>query len=129
MKKLSSSLLGVAAVIAGFGVSVASAESLDGRWDATLQVGSTVIPFRLDISGSGPTLKGTLYNGDDPEYTTKASFENGTLVLNMEHYLTKITATLKDGQLTGIVHLHGGGGEPGPEGNAFQAKRYIEKAA
>src|ERR1700677_5131261 len=122
MKKLSSSLLGVAAVIAGFGVSVASAESLDGRWDATLQVGSTVIPFRLDISGSGPTLKGTLYNGDDPEYTTKASFENGTLVLNMEHYLTKIVATVQDGQLEGKIEMRG---DKGPEGSPFHARRYV----
>jgi peroxiredoxin len=122
MKKLSSSLLGVAAVIAGFGVSVASAESLDGRWDATLQVGSTVIPFRLDISGNGPTLKGTLYNGDDPEYTTKASFENGTLVLNLEHYLTKIVATVQDGQLQGKIEMRG---DKGPEGSPFHAKRYV----
>src|ERR1700678_2226642 len=78
-------------------------QSLEGRWDATLANNGAVIPFRLDISGSGPTLKGTLYNGEDKEYTTNASFENGTLILNLEHYLTKIIATEKDGKLVGKV--------------------------
>ena len=88
-----------------------------------MTVNGAAIPFRLDISGDGATLKGTLYNGDDKEFTTKASFENGTLVLNQEHYLTKITATLKDGQLQGTVHMRG---DQGPEGSVFQAKRYVD---
>jgi thiol-disulfide isomerase/thioredoxin len=132
MKGLARNMISLTAALAGFGAIAAwadSAAAIDGRWDASVTVNGVVIPFRLDISGSGPTLKGTFYNGDDPEYTTKATFENGALVLNQEHYLTKITATLKDGQLTGIVHLHGGGGEPGPEGNPFQAKRYAAPAA
>src|SRR5256885_1660103 len=61
----------------------------DGRWDASLiQSSGNVIPFRLDISGSGKSLKGAFYNGFDPyEQTTKASFENGQLVLSIDHYL------------------------------------------
>src|ERR1700733_435949 len=90
MRSNLSNYLGLAAIIVSVGASSARAQSLEGRWDATLQVGATVIPFRLDISGAGATLKGTLYNGDDPEYTTRASFDNGTLVLDLEHYLTKI---------------------------------------
>jgi thiol-disulfide isomerase/thioredoxin len=133
MKGLSKNIIGLTAAIVGLGATAAwadSAAAVDGRWDANITVNGVVIPFRLDISGDGATLKGTLYNGDDKEFTTKASFQNGTLLLNQEHYLTRITATLKDGQLTGTVHLHGGGGgEPGPEGNAFQAKRHVEKAA
>ncbi len=77
----------------------------DGRWDASLvQANGNVVPFRLDISGSGANLKGTLYNGFEPyEQTTGASFENGKLVLNIEHYLTTITATVEDGRLKGKV--------------------------
>jgi thiol-disulfide isomerase/thioredoxin len=101
------------------------AESVEGRWDATLTVNGAVIPFRLDISGSGATLKGTLYNGDDPEYTTKASFNNGKLVLDMEHYLTRIVATLKTGELDGKVQMRG---DQGPEGSAFHARRYVPPA-
>src|SRR5580700_10866341 len=98
-----------------------SASSLAGRWDATVTVNGAVIPFRLDISGSGPDLKGTLYNGDDKEFTTDASFQNGRLVLNQEHYLTRIVATVKDGQLEGKVQMRG---DKGPEGSPFHAKRY-----
>jgi thiol-disulfide isomerase/thioredoxin len=129
MNALSKRILGLTVAVAGLGATAAWADSaapIDGRWDASLTVRGAVIPFRLDISGDGPTLKGTLYNGDDKEFTTKASFENGTLVLNQEHYLTKISATLKDGQLQGTVHMRG---DQGPEGNVFQAKRYVAEAA
>src|ERR1700722_679061 len=86
-------------------VHAATVDNVDGRWNASLttQTG-VVIPFRLDISGSGATLKGTLYDGFDPyETTTSASFEGGQLTLDIEHYLTTISATEKDGQLTGTV--------------------------
>ena len=63
-----------------------------------------MIPFRLDISGSGAALKGTLYDGFEPyDGTTSATFQGGKLVLNIEHYLTKIVATPKDGKLEGKV--------------------------
>ena len=111
----------------GLGAIIASAafaqSSIDGRWDATLQAGSTVIPFRLDISGSGQTLKGTLYNGDDREYTTKASFAKGQLILNEEHYLTRIVATLDNGELKGRIEMRG---DKGPEGSPFHAARHID---
>lgn len=122
---------GPGAMVLGLGAVSALAQSgaltqtagVEGRWDATLQVGSTVIPFRLDIAGTGPTLKGTLYNGEDKEFTTKASFENGRLILNQEHYLTKIVATLKNGELEGKVEMRG---DKGPEGSPFRAKRYTD---
>jgi thiol-disulfide isomerase/thioredoxin len=125
----SKSILGLAAAIAGFGATTVwadSSKSIDGRWDASLTVNGAAIPFRLDISGDGPTLKGTLYNGDDQEFTTKASFENGTLTLNQEHYLTKIIATLEDGKLVGKIQMRG---DQGPEGSVFQAARYTPTAA
>src|ERR1700722_14506020 len=105
MKGLSTRIVGLAAVAVSFACAVqAASNSLEGRWDATLITKTGVIPFRLDISGEGATLKGTLYNGWDPfETTTGAKFENGTLILNIDHYLTKITASLKDGQLDGKV--------------------------
>jgi thiol-disulfide isomerase/thioredoxin len=113
---------GLAVATICFGAPALRAESVAGRWDASLTVNGSVIPFRLDISGSGATLKGTLYNGDDPEYTTKASFNNGKLVLNMEHYLTRIVAVLKDGELDGKIQMRN---DQGPEGSAFHAKRYV----
>jgi thiol-disulfide isomerase/thioredoxin len=81
-----------------------------GRWDAALLNNGPDIPFRLDISGSGPTLKGTFYDGFKPyDATTSASFKDGQLILNAEHYLTTITANLKNGELTGHTVLEGPG--------------------
>jgi hypothetical protein len=89
MKGLSIRILGLAAAAVSFAYS-APADAVAGRWDASLVTKTSVVPFRLDISGDGPTLKGTLYNGWDPfETTTRAKFENGTLVLAVEHYLVK----------------------------------------
>jgi thiol-disulfide isomerase/thioredoxin len=115
---------GGAAIAAG---GPASADAVDGRWDASLSHDGTVIPFRLDISGSGPTLKGTLYDGFRPyDGTTGASFQDGKLILNIEHYLTTITATLKDGRLIGTVvsQSRGSSSEFG-----FQAARHVAAAA
>ncbi|MGC4072262.1 MAG: TlpA disulfide reductase family protein, partial [Nibricoccus sp.] len=79
-------------------------------WDAALLNNGPDIPFRLDISGSGPTLKATLYDGSRAyEHTTSASFENGQLVLQAEHYLTTITAKFENDALVGETKLQGPG--------------------
>jgi thiol-disulfide isomerase/thioredoxin len=100
---------------------------VDGRWDASLVNNGPTVPFRLDISGSGPTLKGTFYDGFKPyEGTTSASFQNGVLTLKAEHYLTTITARLKDERLTGDVLLQG------PNFHikyGFEAKRHLDSTA
>jgi thiol-disulfide isomerase/thioredoxin len=93
-------IAGLALLILGAGSALA-ADSISGRYDATLNLKGTVVPFRLDIAGEGNTLTGTLYNGDDKETTTDSSFENGVVTLNFEHYLTKIVATQKNGKLEG----------------------------
>lgn len=132
MKSISRSAC-FAVIFASFSATIAvaqttpAANSLDGRWDASLNSHGTVIPFRLDITGSGPTLKGTFYDGFQPyDGTTSASFEDGKLVLNVEHYLTTITATLKDGQLTGNVVSQSRG--PATE-YGFLATRHMAAAA
>ena len=106
----------------------ATPDSIDGRWSASLTTqAGVVIPFRLDISGSGDTLKGTLYDGFDPyETTTSATFQDGQLTLNIDHYLTTITATEKDGQLTGTVVAHN---RDSSSQYAFQATHYVKPAA
>jgi thiol-disulfide isomerase/thioredoxin len=96
-------LLGFAAVIAGLGVTTAKAQSLTGRWDAGITLNGVVISFRLDISGDGANLKGTLFNGDQLQTTTGAHWKDGKIVLEFDHYLTNISATLKAGQLDGQV--------------------------
>jgi len=103
---------GLAILVSG-GIPLAiagSADSLAGRWDAVLLDNGPPVAFRLDISGTDSSLKGTFYDGFQPyETTTAASFKDGKLVLKAEHYLTTITAAVKDGALVGDTVLAGPG--------------------
>jgi thiol-disulfide isomerase/thioredoxin len=104
---------GLVAVLVGSAavVGAAPASSIDGQWDASLTTkAGTTIPFRLDFSGEGDSLKGTLYDGFHPyDGSTSATFKDGKLVVNIEHYLTTITAELKGSQLVGSVTSQGRG--------------------
>ncbi len=97
--QLGAALLALAATAA----SAQSLADLQGQWDASFTVDNNTIPFRLDVSGEGSSLKGTLYNGDDKQTTTSAQFQDGKLTLNFEHYLTRIIITAADGQPAGTL--------------------------
>jgi len=115
----------LAAALAVLTVSTASAQSLAGRWDATLTINGVLIPFRLDVAGDGPTLTGTLFNGDHPESTTSAKQEQGTVTLSFDHYLTKIVASPKsDGSLEGRVEGRFAGSDRYITSNPFAAVRH-----
>ncbi len=123
----------IAIILSSSGASIAAtpsagtADAVDGRWDAALLNNGPAVPFRLDISGAGPTLKGTFYDGFRPyDGTTSASYRDGTLVLKAEHYLTTITATLKDGELAGTTVLAGSGYSLKYD---FHAVRHVEPPA
>jgi thiol-disulfide isomerase/thioredoxin len=104
-----------------------SSDAIVGRWDAALINNGPAVPFRLDISGEGKTLKGTFYDGFRPyDATTSASFKDGMLVLEAEHYLTTIKASLHDGQLTGTTQLQGPGYSLQYD---FQAVRHVDAPA
>jgi peroxiredoxin len=103
----------VLTVLATAPAAFAEAQPTTGRWDASLNVDGTVIPFRLDISGEGQNIRGTLFNGDQTETTTSAEWQNGSIVLHFDHYLTTITAKPVAGKLQGTV-----------EGR-FEVDRYI----
>jgi thiol-disulfide isomerase/thioredoxin len=104
-----------------------SADAVDGRWDASLLNNGPAVPFRLDISGAGPTLKAIFYDGFRPyDATTSASFHDGKLVLSAEHYLTTITANLQGGELTGTTVLQGPGYSLKYD---FHAVRHVESVA
>jgi thiol-disulfide isomerase/thioredoxin len=127
MKSLATNLAGLALLITGLGVQPAAADALDGRWDATITLNEVVIPFRLDIAGDGPHVTGTLFNGDIPQTTTRASRDRGTLVLDFEHYLTKITATETNGELGGTVEGRFQR-EPYIAAYPFHAQRHVARA-
>jgi thiol-disulfide isomerase/thioredoxin len=120
-----------------------AADNLNGRWAATTTQGGVTIPFRLDISGEGNSVVGTLY-GHEKEFTTSGSLKDGKLELNFDHYLVSIVATVRDGELDGTIESRRGGpaaenapargsnaSQPAEEpparrgGNPFHAKRYV----
>src|SRR6185369_15440866 len=104
----------------------AAAQPVNGLWDATVVVnnGALEIPFRFELSGSGPNVKGSFFNGDDKTTSTSGSLENGRLTLNFDELGTKLEATLKDGRLDG-QYSRGTRGAPYP----FAAKRFTPAAA
>ncbi|HZQ41097.1 MAG TPA: hypothetical protein VFA87_09890, partial [Rhizomicrobium sp.] len=115
------------ALFAGTGANAAagSAQSVDGRWDAVLSRDGVDIPFRLDIKGQGQNLKGVFYDGFKPyDGTTSASFQDGKLTLNLEHYLTTIDATLDHGRLSGELSTKGRA-----SGYTFAATRHVDSAS
>src|SRR6266496_6580707 len=76
---------------------IAVAQSLSGSWDATVVVNGLEIPFRMEFAGD----RGSFFNGDEKVTSTSGHFTDGSLVLNYDHYGTKLEATLKDGALEG----------------------------
>jgi len=79
----------------------AMAQSLAGRWDATVKVNGLDIPFRFELSGEGANIKGTFFNGDVRFNSTSGRLENGSLTLAWDYYASRLEATFKDGALDG----------------------------
>jgi thiol-disulfide isomerase/thioredoxin len=116
----SSSKLAVATVLAIFAFTLlASGQSVEGAWDATVTVNNVSVPFRIEIDGTGADVHSYFFNGDDRvNPSNSGTFQNGTLVLNFDSYATKLEATLNDGILTGTY-----GGSSG-NAYAFRANRH-----
>jgi thiol-disulfide isomerase/thioredoxin len=120
------------AVLASSTAAIAADASSDaaavaGRWDAVLTRDGTEIPFRLDIKGTGANLQGVLYDGFKPyDGTTSATFKDGKLVLNIDHYLTTINASLTDGKLDGAVVAQN---RESSAQYGFRATRHVDTAA
>jgi hypothetical protein len=132
--------LGIGNLSAVVQAGTTSKDSLEGRWAATIVQDDLTIPFRLDISGNGSQVVGNLYNGaNDFETTTSEKVENGSVELNFEHYLTSITASLKDGDLDGelavkrrsAINITPGAPQREVKDNIskFHAKRYVAPSA
>ncbi|MFA5907241.1 MAG: TlpA disulfide reductase family protein [Vicinamibacterales bacterium] len=100
----------------------AQAPSPSGLWDAAVVVGGLEIPFRFEISGTGPSVSGWFFNGDEKVASTGGKFENGSLVLNFDHYATSLEATLVNGRFAG-TYTRTNGFYP------FYAKRFAPSPA
>ncbi len=79
----------------------ARADSPNGRWDATVTIKDAQIPIGIDFSGDGHRFTSTVFNGKLPVSSTEGRLDGNTLVVSFGHYLSKLEATLKDGQLEG----------------------------
>src|SRR5262245_41249744 len=82
----------------------APSQSLSGLWDAAVVVNGLEIPFRFEIAGSGASVSGWFFNGDEKVTSTGGKFENGTLTLNFDHYATQIEAGIVNGRLVGAYN-------------------------
>jgi thiol-disulfide isomerase/thioredoxin len=79
-----------------------------GLWDAAVVVNGLEIPFRFEISNSGSNVSGWFFNGDEKVLSTGGTFENGSLVLNFDHYATSLEASLVNGRLAGTYNRAAG---------------------
>jgi len=100
---------------------VAVAQSLTGRWDATVQVSGLDIPFRFELSGEGANVKGSFFNGDERITSTSGRFENGSLMLRWDDHASSLEANLHDGLLEGKYRRDG---RDEKSQYPFSAKRY-----
>lgn len=126
MKAILKASVSAALLLTG-NAALAAETGISGQWDAVLSRNGADIPFRLDITGEGAGLKGVFYDGFKPyEATTHASFQNGNLVLDLEHYLTTINAKLEGGQLNGSVLAQG---RESSAQYTFRATRHVDAPA
>ena len=100
----------------------AQTQSAAGLWDAAVVVNGLEIPFRFEIAGSGAAVKGWFFNGDEKVESTAGRFENGSLVLNFDHYATSLEAALVNGRLAGTYNRASGF-------YPFYARRFTPPAA
>jgi thiol-disulfide isomerase/thioredoxin len=119
MTRTSIAAVAIAAAVAAQ-PSAARAQSLAGRWDATVTAGGVEVPFRMEIAGAGSSVKGTFFNGDEKMASSSGTFANGALALEWDALGTKLDATLTDGHLDG-QYSRGTRGAP----LAFHAKKFV----
>jgi peroxiredoxin len=77
------------------------AQSLTGRWDCTVTVNGTDIPFRMEFSADGGTVKGNFFNGDERVPSTGGQLQEGSLRLNFDQYGSRLEAKIAGGTLEG----------------------------
>jgi thiol-disulfide isomerase/thioredoxin len=95
-------LAAVAALVLG---ATAQAQSIAGRWDATVIVKDKAIPFRLDLSQSPTGAKAVLWDGDRPANTsTKGAFINRRAHFDFAAYASKLEARWDNGVLRGTYN-------------------------
>src|SRR5579872_7342957 len=98
--------------------SAAAAQSLAGLWSASIQANGLEVPFRFEIAGSGQSVTGSFFNGEDKVTSNAGSFSKGKLLLRFDFYAAELDADLKDGTLEG-AYVRAGRTSP------FRARRFV----
>lgn len=70
---------------------VLAQNSVAGRWDASVTVGTAEVPFRFEIADDGGNVRGFFFEGEKPVSSTSGKFVDGALQLEYEF----LNATLK----------------------------------
>lgn len=74
---------------------------VEGRWDARIECPGGDIRFGLELNRKADRLSGFLINGSERIPVPAVSFEDGSLVLDIEHYDSKVRMNLIDGKFAG----------------------------
>jgi thiol-disulfide isomerase/thioredoxin len=102
----------------------AQTSSPAGVWDATVDVGGVLIPFRFEITGSGTSFAGSFLDGDLKMTSTGGRLEGTTLVLPFDAYAAAVEVVWSGDTLTG-KYDRGTRGAPYP----MNAKRAVTTTA
>jgi peroxiredoxin len=84
--------------------------ALAGMWSATIIAGNARVPCRFLIAGSGASLQGSFFNGDQKISSATARMENNLIVFAYPEYGSRLEVTP---------------GNPGLEGNYYRANGTI----
>src|SRR5438445_13823628 len=88
------------AILAALAVS-ATAQSLTGLWDGTIQYDEYKIPFPIEFRQSGADVTASFFNGDERVTSTSGRLTGNALTLSFDHYATRLNATFSDGAIRG----------------------------
>ena len=100
----------------------AMGQPISGLWDAQVRVNGLEIPFRMEFAGSGATVSGSFFNGDQKVTSTGGQLDGGRLVLNFDYYAARLTAQFADGKLAGTYRR-------AANEYPFEAKRFVPTTA
>ena len=78
-------------------------DPVSGRWDASLEVPSGPVAFGLDLSRRGQVVRGSILNGPERMALSPGSYDGTTVVLRLDEYDGRITATFEDATKTRLV--------------------------
>lgn len=77
------------------------AQTPAGLWDATVVVDGHEVPFRMEFSGDGERLTGSIVDGDRKVTSTSGMFSSGALQLRWDYYDAILLARLEGDKLAG----------------------------